>query len=220
MSLDWHSVDTVLLDMDGTLLDLHFDNHFWLEYVPEKYAEKHGISLNLAKKELMPRFNSKVGQLDWYCLDYWGKELELDIQALKRELQHLIALRPGVETFLKAIRAAGKRVVMITNAHPGSLSLKMETINLEPYFDRLISSHHYGYPKETPAFWDALHADIGLDPARSLFIDDSCSILQSAKDYGIRHNLSIVQPDLRKQPRGEQEFEAIEHFEDLLPVPA
>ncbi|HBT55971.1 MAG TPA: haloacid dehalogenase, partial [Pseudomonas sp.] len=32
--LNWNAIDTVLLDMDGTLLDLHFDNHFWLEHMP------------------------------------------------------------------------------------------------------------------------------------------------------------------------------------------
>ncbi len=218
MRLDWHSIDTVLLDMDGTLLDLHFDNHFWLELVPEKYAQRHDISVNLAKTELAPRFDSKAGQLDWYCLDYWGKELDLDISALKREIAHLIALRPGADTFLSAVREAGKRVIMITNAHPDSLSLKMEKLDLAPYFDKLISSHHYGYPKETQAFWDALDADIQLVPERSLFIDDSESVLQSAKQYGIGHNLSIAQPDSRKQPRISSGFEAIRHFDDLLPV--
>ena len=41
---DWENIETVLLDMDGTLLDLHFDNHFWLQHVPVCYAEKHGLS--------------------------------------------------------------------------------------------------------------------------------------------------------------------------------
>ncbi|MEC7663678.1 MAG: haloacid dehalogenase, partial [Pseudomonadota bacterium] len=26
MALDWQNIDTVLLDVDGTLLDLHYDN--------------------------------------------------------------------------------------------------------------------------------------------------------------------------------------------------
>jgi 5'-nucleotidase len=32
---DWREIDTVLLDMDGTLLDLEFDSHFWLSLVPQ-----------------------------------------------------------------------------------------------------------------------------------------------------------------------------------------
>ncbi|MEC8348362.1 MAG: haloacid dehalogenase, partial [Pseudomonadota bacterium] len=29
MALDWQNIDTVLLDVDGTLLDLHYDNFVW-----------------------------------------------------------------------------------------------------------------------------------------------------------------------------------------------
>ena len=32
---DWQEIDTVLLDMDGTLLDLHYDNYFWLTHIPK-----------------------------------------------------------------------------------------------------------------------------------------------------------------------------------------
>ncbi len=35
--IDWDNIDTVLLDMDGTLLDLGFDNWFWQPHVPEQY---------------------------------------------------------------------------------------------------------------------------------------------------------------------------------------
>ena len=48
-SLPWSDIDTVLLDMDGTLLDLHFDNHFWLEHLPQRYAELHGVSRAMAE---------------------------------------------------------------------------------------------------------------------------------------------------------------------------
>ena len=33
------NVDLVLLDMDGTLLDLHYDSHFWLDYVPHAICQ-------------------------------------------------------------------------------------------------------------------------------------------------------------------------------------
>ena len=67
----WTQVDSILLDMDGTLLDLHFDNHFWLEHVPRRYGEKHGMSPAAAKAELYPRFRAIEGTLNWYCVDHW-----------------------------------------------------------------------------------------------------------------------------------------------------
>jgi HAD superfamily hydrolase (TIGR01509 family) len=215
-SLPWRDIDTVLLDMDGTLLDLHFDNHFWLEHLPKRYAEVHGVSLAMAQMELMPLFEKNAGTLNWYCTDFWSTELNLPVKDLKIEIAHLIALRPDAETFLAAIKQAGKRVIMITNAHRDSLSLKMERLELAPYFERLISSHDYGYPKENPQFWDALQTDIQFDPARSLFIDDTLPILRSAGRYGIGHLLAVREPDSRKGPKDTEEFEAVEDYRSLI----
>ncbi len=214
--LPWNRIDTVLLDMDGTLLDLHFDNQFWLHHLPQRYADKHAISLDAAMAELLPLFQRHAGQLTWYCLDFWSRELDLPVRALKEEIAHLIALRPDADRFLAALRGAGKRVALITNAHRDSLSLKMERIELAPFFDRLISSHDYGFPKEDQQFWFALQQDFGFDPARSLFIDDSLPILRSARDYGIAHLLGVRQPDSRGARKDTEEFAAVEDYRELL----
>ncbi|WP_296270004.1 GMP/IMP nucleotidase [Pseudomonas sp. UBA6323] len=215
-SLPWHQIDTVLLDMDGTLLDLHFDNHFWLKHLPQRYAEHHGISLALAEAELLPLFRQHAGTLNWYCTDFWSRELKLSIRELKREVADLIALRPDAELFLRALREAGKRVVLITNAHRDSLSLKMERVELAPWFERLISSHDYGFPKENQQFWFALRQDVGFDPARSLFIDDSLPILRSAGQFGVAHLLAVRQPDSQAGPKDTEEFDAVEVYQELL----
>ncbi|MBB1608143.1 MULTISPECIES: GMP/IMP nucleotidase [unclassified Pseudomonas] len=214
--LDWAGIDSVLLDMDGTLLDLHFDNHFWLEHLPQRYAEHHGIDREQADAELLPLFRDNAGQLNWYCLDFWSRELKLPVRDLKREVAHLIALRPDADTFLAALRGAGKRVALITNAHRDSLSLKLERVELAPWFDRLISSHDYGFPKEDQQFWQALHADFGFEPARSLFIDDSLPILRSARAFGVGHLLAVRQPDSRQGAKDTAEFAAVEDYRALI----
>lgn len=215
-ALPWNAIDTVLLDMDGTLLDLHFDNHFWLQHLPQRYAELHGVSRELAEAELLPLFRQHAGTLNWYCTDFWSRELNLSIRELKREVAHLIALRPDADTFLAAIRAAGKQVLLITNAHRDSLSLKLERIELAPFFDRLISSHDYGFPKEDQQFWHALQQDCAFDPARSLFIDDSLPILRSARTFGVGHLLAVRQPDSQAGPKDSEEFAAVEDYRELL----
>lgn len=217
LPLAWSAIDTVLLDMDGTLLDLHFDNHFWLEHVPQRYAEHHGISRAMADLELQPLFLQHAGTLNWYCTDFWTQELGLSIREIKREVAHLIALRPDADTFLAALRQAGKRVALITNAHRDSLTLKLERVELAPWFDRLISSHDYGYPKEDPQFWQALQADFGFDPARALFIDDSLPILRAARRFGVVHLLAVRRPDSRKPDKDTEEFAAVDDYRDLLP---
>ncbi|CAD5105877.1 GMP/IMP nucleotidase [Zestomonas carbonaria] len=215
-TLPWPAIDTVLLDMDGTLLDLHFDNHFWLEHLPQRYAEHHGITRAQADAELLPLFRDHAGTLNWYCTDFWSRELRLSIRDLKREVAELISLRQDADTFLAALRRAGKRVALITNAHRDSLSLKLERVELAPYFDRLISSHDYGFPKEDQQFWFALQQDFGFDPARSLFIDDSLPILRSAGRFGVAHLLAVHEPDSRKGPKDTGEFAALADYRELL----
>jgi putative hydrolase of the HAD superfamily len=215
-SLPWRDIDTVLLDMDGTLLDLHYDNHFWMEHLPQRYADLHGVSRAMAELEMAPLFEQNAGTLNWYCLDFWSAELKLPLRELKLETAHLISLRPDAETFLMAIKQAGKRVIMITNAHRDSLSLKMERVQLAPYFERMISSHDYGFAKENAQFWDALHADIAFEPGRSLFIDDTLPILRSARAFGVAHLLAVSQPDSRKGPKNTEEFAAVADYRTLI----
>jgi putative hydrolase of the HAD superfamily len=216
--LPWGEIDTVLLDMDGTLLDLHFDNHFWQVYVPEKYAERHGLSHAEAHDECFQRYNAKAGTLDWYCVDYWTEALNLDIAQLKEELAHLIQVHPDVPEFLAAARAAGKRVVLVTNAHHKSLALKMARTGLAGHFDAIHSSHSFGIAKEAPAFWAALRRVEPFDPERTLLADDSLPVLRSADSHGIRHLLAIRQPDTRLPAKDTGEFPAIHRFSEVMPA--
>lgn len=214
----WTEIDSILLDMDGTLLDLHYDNHFWQVYVPEKFAEKHGLDFPQAHAECFRRYNAQAGTLQWYCVDYWSEQLQLDIVRLKEELAHLIAVHPDVPDFLEAARQAGKRVVLVTNAHHKSLQLKMERTGLHLHFDALHSAHSYGMAKENPAFWPALRAAEPFDPARTLLVDDSLPVLRSAQAYGIAHLLAVLRPDTHQPDKDVADFSAIRRFADLLPI--
>jgi len=215
--LDWASIDTVLLDMDGTLLDLHFDNHFWLEHVPKRYAESRGVPLEAARTELHGRYRDILGTLEWYCVDHWSRELGMDIALLKEEVDHLIAIHPHVIEFLDLLQAAGKRRVLVTNAHQKSLQLKMRRTRLADRLDDVVCAHDLQLPKEHAGFWPRLRERVPFDPQRTLFVDDSLAVLRSAHDYGIGRVLAIRCPDTR-QPRREVEgFDAVDGFSELLP---
>jgi putative hydrolase of the HAD superfamily len=214
--LDWADIDTVLLDMDGTLLDLHFDNYFWLEHLPKRWSEITGISVAEAKTQLQAEYAVLQGKLEWYCLDYWGKRLQLPITELKREVMHKIAMRADVPAFLQALKDSGREVVLVTNAHPGSLSLKIERTELSNYIDVLISTHEFGVTKESQALWHKLQQRLGFDPARTLFVDDSLPILQAAADFGIRHLLAVANPDSQQPVRDIKDFASVTDYTVLL----
>ena len=213
----WQDIDSVFLDMDGTLLDLHFDNHFWKEHVPLRYAERHNMDIPTAKSVLVPKFRSKEGTMDWYCVEYWSRELDLDIAELKREIHHLIAVHDHVPDFLQRARDIGKRVVMLTNAHSKSLDLKMEVTGIDHAFDTLICSHDIGYPKEDLRFWSLLGKDEPFLKERTLFIDDSLSVLRTARAFGIEHIVAVRKPCSKSPPREIEEFNAIDGFDEIMP---
>ncbi|MGD8559568.1 MAG: GMP/IMP nucleotidase [Gammaproteobacteria bacterium] len=216
-NLDWKNIDTVLLDMDGTLLDLNFDNQFWLEHVPLRYAELHNINLEEAKKQLYPKFRNVEGSLDWYCVDFWSSELGLDIAKLKKEIDHLIAVHPYVVDFLEAVKASGRRMLMVTNAHVKSLEIKMELTQLAGHFDHIVVSHDFGCAKESLEFWKKLKTVEAYDEARTLLVDDSLPVLRSAQQYGIAHLLAVRKPDTQREEKHVGEFQAIYHFEEVMP---
>ena len=190
--LNWSKIDTVLLDMDGTLLDLHFDSHFWLNVVPEQLALTRNITLDEAKADMHKRYQAVSGQIQWYCLDYWQEQLNLPIMELKRQTQHLIKVREDVPHFLTELKKAGKELILLTNAHPENVMLKFEHTAIDNYLDGVVSTHQYGVSKEQQSLWHQVQKDLGFNKQRTLFVDDSVPVLNAAREYGIEHLLAVA----------------------------
>ncbi len=215
-SAQWDSVDHVLLDLDGTLLDLDFDNHFWQVLVPRVWGAVRGLDEAAAARELQPRFAACLGTLPWYSTEYWSRELGLDIAALKREDADRIRWLPGAQRFLAEARARGKQLVLLTNAHPEALAIKHERTDVLTHFDHSYSSHTLGAPKEDARFWQALRAVLPHDPARCLFADDSATVLRAAHQAGIGLVRAIRRPDSVRQAHAHEEFCAVDALVELL----
>lgn len=215
--IDWHEIDTILLDMDGTLLDLHFDNFFWFDHLPLRYAEAHGMSVEAAKDWLGHRIRQYEGTLQWYCLDHWSELTQLDIPALKQEISEKIQLRPHTENFLRRLKALDKKLILITNAHRAGLDIKLDVTRIDRWLDIIISSHDYQTPKEEQAFWHQLMEQESFDKQRTLFIDDTPKILRSAGRFGIKQLVCITSPDSKKPEKDAEEFMGIQHFDEIMP---
>jgi putative hydrolase of the HAD superfamily len=213
---DWSRIDHILLDLDGTLLDLDFDNHFWQTLVPRVWGAARGLDPEAAHLILQPRFAACAGTLPWYSTEYWSAELGLDIAALKRQDAERIRWLPGAQRFLAAARARGKRLVLLTNAHPQALALKHECTGVLDHFDASYNSHDLGSPKEDPRFWEALLRLEPFDPARSLFADDSATVLRAARGAGIALIRAIRRPDSARAGHAHEEFPAVDALVELL----
>lgn len=215
--LPWKEIHTVLLDMDGTLLDLHFDNHFWMEFLPQKLAERDGISVEKSKQYIHNEYQKVSGTIQWYCFDFWSEKLNIDIVQAKREIEHLISMRDDTIPFLKALHDSGREVVLVTNSHPAGLTLKVERTLLDQHIDTLISTHEFGVSKESQELWHQLQARLGFSGANTLFVDDSLPILAAAETFGVKHLLAVRNPDSKKAIRDISEYPAITNYRDLVP---
>ncbi|HTU67827.1 MAG TPA: GMP/IMP nucleotidase [Steroidobacteraceae bacterium] len=212
----WHEIDTVLLDLDGTLLDQAYDNHIWRDLVPQRFAVARSLDLHVAYAEIARLFAERSGTLDWYSIEYWSDTLGIDIGALHREVRSHVAWLPGAREFLAAMRAQGKRTVLLTNSHPVALAVKHEESGVLDHLDAAATSHDFGTPKEQARFWDAARARFGYDPARSLFADDNSKMLEAAKNAGVRWVYGVRHWDTKGSRREHVEHHAVDGVLDLV----
>ena len=212
----WSQIDTILLDMDGTLLDKYFDDHFWEEYVPKIFAETNKLSEEEARKVLLQRYQKVEDTLQWCDLDYWTKQLGLDIPELKCKVDHLIKVHPYVTDFLEYAKSINKEIHLVTNAHSKTLEIKMRKTALGPYFDRIVCAEEIGYAKEQPEFWKKLETHLAYDKERTLLADDTAKVLNSAKQYGMGFLVFVARPSSRIPVKFSPDYPSITYFNELI----
>lgn len=209
--------DTLMFDMDGTLLDLAFDNYMWLSHIPAEYARSSGLDAAAARRELYAHYQRLEGQLDWYCLDHWSERLGLDVLALHRAEHRRIGWLPGAQRFLERLAGSGRRLLLVTNSHPDTLDVKNDVTGIAAYFDRIYTSHEFGHAKEDQAFWQALMAAESFDADRTLFVDDTEPVLDSARAFGLVNLLAVTRPDTTRPARTAARHPGVERVADLWP---
>ncbi|MBU0729100.1 MAG: HAD-IA family hydrolase [Proteobacteria bacterium] len=214
--VQWKKIDTVLLDMDGTLLDKHFDDYFWEQYVPEVFSLNNNMTLEKARETLLHRYKREEGTLAWTDLDFWSEELGMDIPALKLRVDNLIQVHPYVVDFLKFCKKMNKHLCLVTNAHSKTLDIKLNKTALGGYFDRIICSQEVGMAKEDPVFWEKLEKMLGFNRLTTMLADDTEEVLASAKKYGIQWLIYVARPSSRKPVKYSQIFPSIEYFKELI----
>lgn len=217
--VNWDNIDDVLLDMDGTLLDRHFDNFFFEEELPRRYALLHGLTQEGSRDRLMAMYRSVEGELAWTDLDYWTERVGIDVVALHKELDHLVGFLPSTEMFLRDLKILGRRVTILTNAHQAGVDVKIAKTGLDRHVDRIVTASEVGYLKMRPAYWPACQQLVGFNPERALFIDDDEGCLAAAREFGIAHLVHSAKSSSQLPPAPSASFRSVENLSTLMKRP-
>lgn len=214
-TMDWDQIDDVLLDMDGTLLDRHFDNFFFEEELPRRYAAMHSLEFEESRDRLMSMYRSVEGELAWTDLHYWTKRVGIDIVAMHKELDHMIGFLPGAEEFLAYVRRLGKRITIVTNAHEAGVSVKTARTGLDRHVDRIVDAFEVGYLKMRTEYWPACQRLVGFDPKRSLYVDDDENCLEAAQQFGIGRIVHSAKSSSQLPPAPSASYVSVERLSHL-----
>lgn len=214
-AIEWDQIDDVLLDMDGTLLDRHFDNFFFEEELPRRYAAMHRLEFEESRDRLMAMYRSVEGELAWTDLHYWTQRVGIDIVAMHKELDHMIGFLPGAEEFLVYVRRLGKRITIITNAHEAGVSVKTARTGLDRQVDRIVDAFEVGYLKMRTEYWPACQRLVGFDPKRSLYVDDDESCLEAAKIFGVGRIVHSAKSSSQLPPAPSASYVSVERLSHL-----
>jgi putative hydrolase of the HAD superfamily len=215
LSIPFKDITCVLLDMDGTLLDRYFDDYFWEHLVPEQYAEKHKITFGKAKEELFKKYKAHEGTLNWTDIDFWSRELNLDIMALKEQIRHLVEVHPHVEDFLKMLKTRKIKTFIVTNAHYKVLDMKLKKTDLGKYLTGAITSFEIGFPKEKIEFWEKAEQRLSFSKEKTILVDDTLEVLKTAERFGIKYLIYKARSNSKVKPIPSKEFMTILDFSEF-----
>lgn len=214
--IPFENIETILLDMDGTILDKYYDDYFWEVYLPEKFSIKYGISFIEAQKILFSMYKAEEGTLNWTDIDFWSRKTGFDIYKLKIQLRELINPHPDSEEFLNTISNDSKKVYLVTNAHNKVMDLKLNKTGFHKYFNLCITSFDLGYPKEDIKFWQKLISDYNINPDSTLFVDDTEKVLHTAWTAGIKYPILRAISSSKSNPKKSEIFPTILSFSEII----
>lgn len=207
---------TLMMDMDGTILDLAYDSHIWLKSIPNIYAEKMNISIDDANSILQKKVLKMKNSLKWYCIDHWSELLDIDILRVHELEKDEIRYLPGAESFLKKVSKSEIRAILVTNSHRDTLNLKIKETGLDKYFKDIYISHDFNAPKENQLFWKRFQSVENFVKNKTIFVDDNVNVLKSAEKFGLGSLIQILYPDSSSAEIKKSKFKGIRNLKQLL----
>ncbi|GHJ49830.1 haloacid dehalogenase [Catellatospora sp. TT07R-123] len=173
--------EALLIDFDGVLR----------QYDPDAYPgfeQRHGVAPSalldsgLTWGRLLPAITG------YWTRQQWLDEIAADTGASAEAVAEWDAYRGRIDgpvlEFVRAARAAGRKVALVTNA-TDDLRQDLARFGLEAEFDAVISSAELRTHKPTKEFFAAACQAVQTPPDRCLLVDDTDRHIRGARVAGL-----------------------------------
>lgn len=173
-------VKVISLDVTGTLVSNSFVDYFWLELIPQLFAERHGVTLEEAKNFVYSSYD-KIGRNDlrWYLPSFWFNLLDLGLSVSEA----LRAIRDEVEVYSDVretlVKLSAKRdLVISSNLSREFIDVALEAIGFRNFKAVFSCVSDLGLVSKTPEFYTFILKKLRTPPSVVLHVGDD-----PIKDY-------------------------------------
>ena len=178
--------DTILFDADGVMQTVDEEWWFAMTALIGDHADHDQVKRFLGDV-MAAELPSLAGRLPFEgplqeVLQRW--EVTRPAEEGLRMWQH-IDVDPLMVEAVQELRAAGLRCALTTNQHPERAAYMRDNLGYDEVFDDLFYSCELGVAKPDPAYFSSVVERLGVDPSRTLFVDDNAENVASAAGVGL-----------------------------------
>lgn len=176
-------IDTVLFDLDGTIINTNELIITTFQHV----IEKNGLKPH-TREEIIPHMGMT---LEHQLRIFSGREDVADLVADYRKYNRarhdeLIRDFPHVKEVISRLHERGITMGIVTTKIKETTLLALNMFGLKPYMKAVVTVDDVKHPKPHPEPILTALRELNADPARTLMVGDSAADLQSAKAAGVQ----------------------------------
>ncbi|WP_068784442.1 pyrophosphatase PpaX [Paenibacillus phocaensis] len=176
-------IDTVLFDLDGTIINTN-------ELIITTFLhviEKNGLKPH-TREEIIPHMGMTLEhQLQIFSGRQEVADLVADYRRYNRERHdELIREFPHVKEVISKLHEQGITMGIVTTKIKETTLLALNHFGLNPYMKAIVTVEDVKHPKPHPEPILTALRELNADPARTLMVGDSAADLQCAKAAGVQ----------------------------------
>jgi HAD superfamily hydrolase (TIGR01509 family) len=180
--MDIRRFDAVIFDMDGVLID---SEPLWKIAMEEVF---HSVGCNITRQDFQKTVGLRIDEVIsfWYKERGWEryseKEVEIRIVDKMIELIHENgAPLTGVVETIDFLRSNGLKIGLATSSYKVLIDAVLNTLDIRSQFDEVHSAEDEVFGKPHPAVYLTVAERLGVNPLKTLVIEDSLNGIISAR---------------------------------------